>query len=63
MFILPQIIPFYGTQFKHFPKTDLPLVCDMSSDIFSKEIKVADFDLIYAGAQKILVQQAQRFTL
>ncbi len=44
----------YGTQFKHFPKTDLPLVCDMSSDIFSKEINVADFDLIYAGAQKNL---------
>lgn len=44
----------YGTQFHNFPKTDLPLVCDMSSDIFSKEINVADFDLIYAGAQKNL---------
>jgi phosphoserine aminotransferase len=44
----------YGTQFKEFPKTDLPLVCDMSSDIFSKEINVADFDIIYAGAQKNL---------
>ena len=44
----------YGTQFKEFPKTDLPLVCDMSSDIFSKEINVADYDLIYAGAQKNL---------
>ncbi len=44
----------YGTQFKEFPKTKLPLVCDMSSDIFSKEINVADFDLIYAGAQKNL---------
>ena len=44
----------YGTQFKDFPKTDLPLVCDMSSDIFSKEINVSDFDLIYAGAQKNL---------
>lgn len=44
----------YGTQFHAFPKTDLPLVCDMSSDIFSKEINVADFDLIYAGAQKNL---------
>jgi phosphoserine aminotransferase len=44
----------YGTQFKSFPKTDLPLVCDMSSDIFSKEINVSDFDLIYAGAQKNL---------
>lgn len=44
----------YGTQFHSFPKTDLPLICDMSSDIFSKEINVADFDLIYAGAQKNL---------
>lgn len=44
----------YGTQFKEFPKTNMPLVCDMSSDIFSKEINVSDFDLIYAGAQKNL---------
>lgn len=44
----------YGTQFHETPKTSLPLVCDMSSDIFSKEINVADFDLIYAGAQKNL---------
>lgn len=44
----------YGTQFKDFPKTNLPLVCDMSSDIFSKEINVSEFDLIYAGAQKNL---------
>ncbi len=44
----------YGTQYQQFPKTNLPLVCDMSSDIFSKEINVSDFDLIYAGAQKNL---------
>ena len=44
----------YGTQFHETPKTNLPLVCDMSSDIFSKEINVGDFDLIYAGAQKNL---------
>ncbi|MES2799469.1 MAG: 3-phosphoserine/phosphohydroxythreonine transaminase [Bacteroidota bacterium] len=44
----------YGTQFKDFPATNLPLVCDMSSDIFSQEINVGDFDLIYAGAQKNL---------
>ena len=42
----------FGTQFQSFPKVNVPLVCDMSSDIFSKEINVADFDLIYAGAQK-----------
>ena len=42
----------FGTQFKEVPQSPLPLVCDMSSDIFSREINVADFDLIYAGAQK-----------
>ncbi len=42
----------FGTQFKSFPKSSIPVICDMSSDIFSKEINVADYDLIYAGAQK-----------
>lgn len=42
----------YGTQLKKFPKSPVPLVADMSSDIFSRELNVADFGLIYAGAQK-----------
>lgn len=42
----------YGTQYKTFPKTSIPVVCDMSSDIFSKKINVSDFAIIYAGAQK-----------
>ena len=42
----------YGTQIKVFPKADCPLVCDMSSDIFSREMDFSKFDLIYAGAQK-----------
>ncbi len=42
----------FGTQFKEFPKHEGALICDMSSDIFSKKINVSDFDLIYAGAQK-----------
>lgn len=41
-----------GTQISSFPRTSRPLVCDMSSDIFSREINVCEFDLIYAGAQK-----------
>ncbi|HET8808758.1 MAG TPA: 3-phosphoserine/phosphohydroxythreonine transaminase [Flavobacteriaceae bacterium] len=41
-----------GTQMKTFPKTEIPLVCDMSSDIFSRKIDFSQFDLIYAGAQK-----------
>ncbi len=42
----------FGTQLKKFPKTDAPLVCDMSSDIFSRQLDFSQFDLIYAGAQK-----------
>lgn len=42
----------FGTQIKSFPKTNVPLVCDMSSDIFSRVIDFSQFDLIYAGAQK-----------
>jgi phosphoserine aminotransferase len=42
----------FGTQFKEFPKNQKALICDMSSDIFSRSIDVSDFDLIYAGAQK-----------
>jgi phosphoserine aminotransferase len=42
----------FGTQYKSFPETSVPLVSDMSSDIFSRTIDVSKFDLIYAGAQK-----------
>ena len=42
----------YGTQFKKFPSTDAPLVCDMSSEFFSRVLDFSQFDLIYAGAQK-----------
>jgi phosphoserine aminotransferase len=42
----------YGTQMNDFPSGATPVVCDMSSDIFSRKINVSDFDIIYAGAQK-----------
>jgi len=42
----------FGTQWQNLPSADVPLICDMSSDIFSREINVSDFALIYAGAQK-----------
>lgn len=42
----------YGTQIKSFPDSPVPLLCDMSSDIFSREFDATRFDLIYAGAQK-----------
>ncbi len=42
----------YGTQVHKFPESPIPVVCDMSSDIFSRPVDVSKFDLIYAGAQK-----------
>ncbi|KKM76035.1 hypothetical protein LCGC14_1384150, partial [marine sediment metagenome] len=42
----------FGTQIKDFPEVDCPMVSDMSSDIFSRNLDFSKFDLIYAGAQK-----------
>jgi phosphoserine aminotransferase len=42
----------FGTQMKSFPEFDGVNVCDMSSDIFSRQLDFSNFDLIYAGAQK-----------
>ncbi len=44
----------YGTQWQNWPDSPIPMVCDMSSDIFSKPIEPHRFGLIYAGAQKNL---------
>jgi len=42
-----------GVEFNWIPETgDVPLVCDMSSNILSRAIDVSKFGLIYAGAQK-----------
>ena len=42
----------FGTRIDSFPEVNVPLVCDMSSDMFSRELDYSKFDLIYAGAQK-----------
>jgi len=42
----------YGAQWQTLPTADVPLICDMSSDIFSRTVNVSDYALIYAGAQK-----------
>ncbi len=42
----------YGTQIKTFPNTEVPIACDMSSDVLSREIDFNKFGVIYAGAQK-----------
>lgn len=42
----------FGTQYFSWPETNVPIVCDMSSDIFSQPFPIEHFGLIYAGAQK-----------
>ena len=43
----------YGTQWQSYPETgEVPLVCDMSSDIMCREVDVKKFGIIFAGAQK-----------
>jgi phosphoserine aminotransferase len=43
----------YGTRWNKFPEVgNVPLICDMSSDLFSRPIDFSKFSLIYAGAQK-----------
>lgn len=46
----------YGTEWFYVPKvpSDVPLVCDMSSNILDRPIDVKDYGVIYAGAQKNL---------
>lgn len=44
----------YGTEIRKDPDAPCPLICDMSSDIFSRPIDVSKYDAIYAGAQKNL---------
>jgi len=45
----------YGSQWQYWPELEgVPLVCDMSSDIFSRPFPVDKLALIYAGAQKNL---------
>ncbi len=44
----------FGTAHNWWPETDVPFVCDMSSDIFSRPLDISRFGMIYAGAQKNL---------
>lgn len=44
----------FGTELRQDPDVKVPLVADMSSDIFSRPVDVSKYDIIYAGAQKNL---------
>lgn len=44
----------YGTEMRYDPDVKVRMVCDMSSDIFSRPVDISKYDIIYAGAQKNL---------
>jgi len=53
----------YGTELKKDPNSTIPLIGDMSSDIFSRPVDVAKYDCIYGGAQKNLAMAGVTFVI
>lgn len=53
----------YGTQLHKDLDSPIPLVADMSSDIFSRPIDVSKYGLIYGGAQKNLAPAGVAFVI
>ncbi len=53
----------YGTQIREEFDLDIPVVCDMSSDIFSRPIDVSKYGIIYGGAQKNLAPAGVAFVI
>jgi phosphoserine aminotransferase len=53
----------YGTEIKKDLDVKIPLVADMSSDIFSRPIDVSKYSIIYGGAQKNLAPAGMAFVI
>jgi phosphoserine aminotransferase len=53
----------YGTEIKKDLDVKIPLVADMSSDIFSRPVDVSKYSLIYGGAQKNLAPAGVTFVI
>jgi len=53
----------YGTEIKHDMDVNVPLIADMSSDIFSRPVDVSKYDIIYGGAQKNFAPSGVTFVI
>ena len=53
----------YGTELHKDPEVSVPLVADMSSDIFSRPIDISKYSIIYGGAQKNLAPAGVTFAI
>ncbi|MDE6095728.1 MAG: 3-phosphoserine/phosphohydroxythreonine transaminase [Muribaculaceae bacterium] len=53
----------YGTEIRKDPDVNVRMICDMSSDIFSRPVDISKYDLIYGGAQKNLAPSGVTFVI
>ena len=53
----------YGTEIRKDPEVGVPMICDMSSDIFSRPVDISKYELIYGGAQKNLAPAGVTFVI
>ena len=53
----------YGTEIREDLDVNVPLIADMSSDIFSRPVDISKYDLIYGGAQKNLAPSGVTFVI
>ena len=53
----------YGTELRYDPNVNVRLVGDMSSDIFTRQVDVSKYDLIYGGAQKNIAPAGVTFVI
>lgn len=53
----------YGTELRKDPDSPVPLISDMSSDIFSRPVDVSKYNCIYGGAQKNLAPSGMAFVI
>ncbi len=53
----------YGTEIREDLDVNVPLIADMSSDIFSRPVDISKYDLIYGGAQKNLAPSGVAFVI
>ena len=53
----------YGTEYHKDLSVSVPLVADMSSDIFSRKVDISKYALIYGGAQKNLAPSGVTFVI
>lgn len=53
----------YGTELRYDIDSPVPVIADMSSDIFSRPIDVSKYGMIYGGAQKNLSMSGVTFVI